>query len=193
MNAPLKNPAWLTPAPTALYAQRRARLAAQMTQLGGPDAIAIIPTAPERMRNRDSDYLFRFDSYFHYLSGFAEPNAWLLIDGKGHTTLFCQPKDLEREIWDGIRLGPDAAPQALGVDAAYSVAELEQRLPKLLENQATVWYPSPRTPGWRHGSTAGSRPCAPACATARFAPRPSGTSARCSMRCASSRTSTNRT
>lgn len=141
MNAPL-NTALLAPsAPVALYAERRARLAARMTQASGPEAIAIVPTAPERMRNRDSDYLFRFDSYFHYLSGFTEPNALLVIAGDGHTTLFCQPKDLEREIWDGIRLGPDAAPAALGVDAAYSVAELEQRLPKLLENKATVWYP----------------------------------------------------
>ncbi len=121
----------------ALYAQRRARLAAQL----GPDAVAIVPTAPERLRNRDSEFLFRFDSYFHYLSGFAEPNAWLLITSTGHTTLFCQPKDLEREIWDGIRLGPEAAPAKLGVDAAFPVTELEQRLPRLLENQATVWYP----------------------------------------------------
>jgi Xaa-Pro aminopeptidase len=122
---------------TSLYAQRRARLAAQL----GPDAIAIIPTAPERLRNRDSEFLFRFDSYFHYLSGFGEPNAWLVIDSDGHTTLFCNPKDLEREIWDGIRLGPDAAPQALSVDAAFPVTELDQRLPKLLENKSTVWYP----------------------------------------------------
>ena len=122
---------------SALYAQRRARLAAQL----GPDAVAIVPTAVEHLRNRDSDYLFRFDSYFHYLSGFGEPNAWLVITSSGHTTLFCQPKDLEREIWDGIRLGPEAAPAALGVDAAFPVTELEQRLPRLLENQATVWYP----------------------------------------------------
>jgi Xaa-Pro aminopeptidase len=121
----------------SLYAQRRARLAVQL----GPDSVAIVPTAPERPRNRDSDFLFRFDSYFHYLSGFAEPNAWLLITSSGHTTLFCQPKDLEREIWDGIRLGPEAAPAVLGVDAAFPVTELEQRLPRLLENQATVWYP----------------------------------------------------
>jgi Xaa-Pro aminopeptidase len=121
----------------ALYAQRRARLAAQL----GPDAVAIVPTAPEHLRNRDSEFLFRFDSYFHYLSGFGEPQAWLVITSSGHTTLFCQPKDLEREIWDGIRLGPEAAPATLGVDAAFPVTELEQRLPKLLENQATVWYP----------------------------------------------------
>ena len=128
----------MSTAPNAtLYAQRRARLAAQL----GPDAVAIVPTAPEQLRNRDSEFLFRFDSYFHYLSGFGEPNAWLVITSSGHTTLFCQPKDLEREIWDGIRLGPEAAPATLGVDAALPVTELEQRLPKLLENQATVWYP----------------------------------------------------
>ncbi len=120
-----------------LYLQRRQQLASQL----GPDAVAIVPTAAEHLRNRDSEFLFRFDSYFHYLSGFGEPNAWLVITSDGHTTLFCQPKDLEREIWDGIRLGPEAAPAALGVDAAFAVTELEQRLPKLLENKATVWYP----------------------------------------------------
>lgn len=123
------------------YAQRRARAAAEMTRLGGPGGIAIIPTAPERPRNRDTDFLYRHDSYFYYLTGFAEPNAWLVLTGDGKSTLFCQPKDLEREIWDGIRLGPEAAPAALGVDEAWSVAELDERLPKLLENTATVWYP----------------------------------------------------
>jgi Xaa-Pro aminopeptidase len=122
---------------SALYAQRRASLAAQL----GTDAVAIIPTAPERGRNRDSDFPYRHDSYFYYLTGFTEPNAWLVIDNKGRSTLFCQPKDLEREIWDGYRLGPEAAVAALGVDAAFSSAELDAQLPKLLENQHTVWYP----------------------------------------------------
>ncbi|MEN9383346.1 MAG: hypothetical protein RL323_489 [Pseudomonadota bacterium] len=120
-----------------LYAERRARLAAQL----GEGGVAIIPTAPERTRNRDSDYLFRFDSYFFYLTGFTEPRAWLVLTAEGHTTLFCQPKDLEREIWDGIRLGPQAAPGALGVDEAFSADELNTRLPALLENRQTVWYP----------------------------------------------------
>ena len=120
-----------------LYADRRARVAAQL----GDGGIAIIPTAPERQRNRDSDFLYRHDSYFYYLSGFTEPQAWLVITAEGHTTLFCQPKDLEREIWDGIRLGPQAAPETLGVDEAFSVAELDTRLPRLLENRHTVWYP----------------------------------------------------
>ena len=127
----------MTQTTLSLYAKRRARLAAQL----GTGGVAIIPTAPERARNRDSDFPYRHDSYFYYLTGFTEPNAWLVLDAIGRSTLFCQPKDLEREIWDGYRLGPDAAVNALGVQAAYSVSELDQQLPKLLENQQTVWYP----------------------------------------------------
>ncbi|MCY1518651.1 Xaa-Pro aminopeptidase [compost metagenome] len=122
---------------TTIYAERRARLASQL----GKDGIAIVPTAPERQRNRDSDFLFRHDSYFYYLTGFTEPNAWLVLAGDGRATLFCAPKDLEREIWDGYRLGPDAAPAALGVDEAFSVNDLDAKLPKLLENRSTVWFP----------------------------------------------------
>ena len=121
----------------AIYAQRRARLAALL----GPKGIAIVPTAPEQQRNRDSDFLYRHDSYFYYLTGFTEPKAWLVVTGDGKSTLFCQPKDLEREIWDGFRLGPDAAPARLGVDAAYSAAELDQQMPALLDGRDAVWYP----------------------------------------------------
>ena len=122
---------------TSIYASRRARLAAQL----GDGGVAIIPTAPERARNRDADFPYRHDSYFFYLTGFTEPNAWLVIEANGRSTLFCQPKDVEREIWDGIRLGPLAAPAALGVSQAFSVAELDAQIPKLLENQTSVWYP----------------------------------------------------
>ena len=131
----------MTQAPASLYAQRRAQLAAQLVTDGGNAGVAIIPTAPERARNRDSDFPYRHDSYFYYLTGFTEPNAWLVIDATGRSTLFCQPKDIEREIWDGYRLGPEAAVERLGVQAAFSVTELDQQLPKLLENQHTVWYP----------------------------------------------------
>ena len=126
-----------------IYATRRARFAASL----GADGIAIIPTAPERPRNRDSDFLYRFDSYFHYLTGFKEPNATLVITGDGKSTLFCAPKDMEREIWDGFRLGPTAAPAALGIDAAYSCVELDALLPKLLENKSAVYYPFAIYPG----------------------------------------------
>ncbi|WP_342131167.1 aminopeptidase P N-terminal domain-containing protein [Hydrogenophaga sp. OTU3427] len=122
---------------TTPYAQRRARVA----QAIGPNGIALIPTALERPRNRDTDFIYRHDSYFYYLTGFTEPNAFLVITGDGRSTLFCQAKDLEREIWDGIRLGPDAAPAALGVSAAHAIGELDAQLPKLIENRDTVWFP----------------------------------------------------
>ena len=133
----------MTTVTNAIYAERRSHFAAAL----GADGIAIIPTSPERQRNRDSDFLYRFDSYFHYLTGFTEPNATLVITGDGKSTLFCAPKDMEREIWDGFRLGPTAAPAALGVDAAYSSAELDALLPKLLENKSAVYYPFATYPG----------------------------------------------
>ena len=120
-----------------MYAHRRARLAKHI----GRHGIALIPTAPEQQRNRDADFLYRFDSYFHYLSGFTEPKSWLVITGSGKSVLFCLPKDLERETWDGRRLGPQAAPAALGVDEAYSIEELDVRLPLLMDGCDTVWYP----------------------------------------------------
>ena len=130
----------MTSAPAAtpaLYAQRRAHLA----RLLGPKGIAIIPTAPEQQRNRDADFLYRHDSYFYYLSGFTEPKAFLVITGDGKTTLFCQPKDMEREIWDGYRLGPADAPARLGVEAAVSATELDAQMPALLDGRDAVWYP----------------------------------------------------
>ena len=122
---------------TSPFVQRRARLAA----LIGTNSIAIIPTAPEQQRNRDSDFLFRPDSYFYYLTGFSEPQAWLVVTGDGKSRLFCAPKDLEREIWDGYRLGPTAAPDQLGLSAAFSIADLEAQMPGLLDGRDAVWFP----------------------------------------------------
>ncbi|MDI9330707.1 MAG: aminopeptidase P N-terminal domain-containing protein [Alphaproteobacteria bacterium] len=121
----------------AVYAQRRARLAAQL----GPSGVAVIPTAPERGRNRDSDFPYRHDSYFFYLTGFTEPQACLVLTSEGRNALFCLPKDLDREIWDGYRLGHEAAPQALGVDEAFSSADLKSKMPQWLENRSSVWFP----------------------------------------------------
>jgi Xaa-Pro aminopeptidase len=122
----------------AIYAARRAKVAKALKAAGG--GLALLPTAPEVARNRDSDYPYRHDSYFYYLTGFTEPGAWLTIDSSGKCSLFCRPKDLEREIWDGIRLGPQAAPEALGVDEAFSVDTLDEKMPGLLSNQAAVWF-----------------------------------------------------
>lgn len=120
------------------YAQRRASLLKQMQR-----GIAIIPTAPEVARNADTQYAYRHDSSFYYLSGFTEPEAVLvLIAGDApQSILFCREKNLEREIWDGHRYGPAAAREQFGFDAAYSIDILEEKLTELMGNQPALFYP----------------------------------------------------
>ena len=124
---------------TTVYEKRRTAIAKALKAAGG--GIALLPTALEAPRNRDSDFPYRHDSYFYYLTGFTEPGSWLAIEASGKTTLFCRPKDLEREIWDGIRLGPKAAPGTLGVTQAFSAQQLDEKMPALLANQNAVWFP----------------------------------------------------
>ena len=106
------------------------------------EGIAVVPTAPETIRNRDSHYPYRFDSYFYYLTGFTEPESILvLIAGKENKSiLFCRDKDMEREIWDGFRHGPQGALEVFGFDEAYSISQLDEMLPKLMGNQAKLFY-----------------------------------------------------
>ncbi len=119
------------------YRQRRHRLARLMGS-----GVAVIPTAPERPRNRDSDHPYRYDSYFHYLSGFGEPEAVLVIVAgkRPKSLLFCREKHVEREIWDGFRFGPAGAKEAFGFDRAYPIAKLDVMLPKLLEDQENLFF-----------------------------------------------------
>ncbi len=128
-------------AAAAPYIERRARLAACMQ----PGAVAVLATAPEVLRNGDSDYPYRHDSYFYYLSGFTEPEAVLVLvaangDTPARSILFCREKNLEREIWDGYRYGPEAARIAFGFDEAYPVGELDAQVPKLLANAPALYY-----------------------------------------------------
>ena len=119
------------------YRERRAQLAQALRDAGG--GLAIVMTAPEALRSRDSDHPFRHDSYFHYLTGFDEPQSGLVLRADGHCVLFCREKSVEHEIWDGHRLGPQAAPQALGVDEAHPIDQLDAKLPELMNHQPAVW------------------------------------------------------
>ena len=128
-----------------IYQDRRNALAQHIfTKTGG--GIAVISTAPELTRNRDSEFPYRHDSDFFYLTGFEEPGATLVMkiekDGKNfqlQSHLFCRPKDPEREIWDGIRLGPEAAAEALGIEFAHSNQELDQKLSSILADQDAIY------------------------------------------------------
>jgi len=117
------------------------------------DGVAIVPTAPEVIRNRDAQHLYRFDSYFWYLTGFPEPEAVVvLIGGNGRTKaksiLFCREKHEEREIWDGYRYGPKAAKAAFGFDAAYPISQLDKKLPEFLVDRDTLWHAIGHDAAW---------------------------------------------
>jgi Xaa-Pro aminopeptidase len=129
-------------------AARRAALMAQMA----PGAVALIATAPEALRNGDSDYPYRHDSYFYYLSGFTEPEATLVLvaagpAGPARAILFCREKNSEREIWDGYRYGPDGARVAFGFDAAFPNEALDAEVPKLLADAPALYYALGRNAG----------------------------------------------
>jgi Xaa-Pro aminopeptidase len=135
----------------APYHQRRLSLVERMTRGGG--GIALVHTANEQPRNRDTHYPYRADSYFQYLTGFTEPEAVLvIIVGSGDTPpqsiLFCREKNLEREIWDGFRHGPEGARELFGFDAAHAIGELEAKLPELLANQPALWFSIGHDAAW---------------------------------------------
>ncbi len=125
--------------PAKAYARRRK----QLMRLAGDDAILVLPSAPERIRSRDTHYPYRQDSDLLYLTGFPEPEAVLvLVPGRKHgeVILFCRERDPEREGWDGPRFGPEGAVEAFGLDDAYPIADLDDILPGLLEGRSRVYY-----------------------------------------------------
>ena len=109
----------------------------------GDDNIAILPAAPEKIRNRDVAYRYRQDSDFYYLTGFAEPEAVVaLIPGRsqGEFVLFCRERNPEQEIWHGTRAGLEGACTDYGADDAYPITDLDDILPGLLENRERIYY-----------------------------------------------------
>jgi Xaa-Pro aminopeptidase len=120
-----------------------ARRRKQLMRIVGGDGICIVPAAPERLRNNDSHYPYRQDSDFHYLTGFAEPEAVLaLIPGREHgeVILFCRERNPERETWDGARAGQEGAVRDYGMDDAFPIADIDDILPGMLEGRSRVYY-----------------------------------------------------
>jgi Xaa-Pro aminopeptidase len=121
---------------------RRELLAEQMRQRTEHSA-AILFAAPEVRRNRDVYYPYRQESDFYYLSGFDEPEAVMVLipEQEGFTSiLFCREKDPEKELWEGVRLGPQKARRALGFQKTYPIGDLEKIMPSLLEGKEGIYY-----------------------------------------------------
>ena len=144
-----------------------ARRRRQLMRLMGRDSIAILPAAPVRHRNGDVEYAYRQDSDFHYVTGFAEPEAVaVLIPGRPQAeyVLFVRDRDPERETWDGRRAGTEGATRDYGADDAFPTTDIDEILPGLMENRARVYYAmgiypefDQRVVGWVNGLRAQAR------------------------------------
>ncbi len=121
------------------FANRRETLMRMVGEAG----VAILPSAPVRMRSRDVEYRYRQDSDFYYLTGFAEPDAVaVLVPGRktGEFLLFCRERDADKELWDGSRAGPDGAVEYFGADDAFPIDDIDDILPGVMENCTRVYY-----------------------------------------------------
>ena len=121
------------------YARRRKRLMDMMAS----NSIALIPAASECTRSRDTQYPFRQDSDFLYLTGFAEPDGVLvLIPGRRHgqVLLFCRDRDPTMEQWHGYRAGPDGAVSTFGMDDAFPIDDIDDIVPGLVEGKQHIYY-----------------------------------------------------
>ena len=121
------------------FARRRKALIDRME----PNSIAILTAASESIRNRDANYAYRQDSDFYYLSGFAEPQAVIVLVPErehGEYLLFCRERNREREIWDGYRAGPEGACNDYDADDAFPISDIDEILPGLVEGRERVYY-----------------------------------------------------
>ena len=121
------------------YQVRRKRLFSQLAD----NALVMVASGEEQIRNRDVEYPFRADSDFFYLTGFIEADSILVLikkDGKQQTIIFVRPKDKKQEIWQGRRLGVEVAAKTLGVDQAFSNEDFDEKMAEKVVDIETIYF-----------------------------------------------------
>ena len=129
----------VAPVPRSEFTRRRTQLMGQLE----PNSIAIVPAASLAIRSRDTEYAFRQDSDFHYLTGFPEPDAVaVLLPGRRHGeyVLFCREKNPLDALWVGERIGTEEACAHFGADDAFPLSDIDDILPGLIEGRGRVYY-----------------------------------------------------
>jgi Xaa-Pro aminopeptidase len=114
-----------------------------LMDLMGPGGIAVLAAAPESVRSRDVTHSYRQDSDFYYLTGFCEPEAVAVLipeRRQGQFIIFCRERDREREMWNGLRAGPEGVVAEYGADDAFPLEDIDDILPGLLEQTERVYY-----------------------------------------------------
>ncbi len=132
-----------------VYARRRDRVFEEMERRGG--GAMVLPAADEKLRNADNEYVFRQDSDYFWTVGLDEPTGGAVLVARGGERklhLFVRPRDKEKEIWNGKRAGVEGAKERYGASEAYPVADLEAKLPDLVEGAPTLWWRFGQDAGW---------------------------------------------
>ncbi|RHX84535.1 aminopeptidase P N-terminal domain-containing protein [Leptospira stimsonii] len=101
--------------------------------------VLIVFAASHSIRNRDVDYKFRQDSDYFYLTGLDEADGILILKNS-YKSIFMLPKDKEKEIWTGIRIGKENAKSLLALDESFDTNEWESKLDEILVNQHTLYH-----------------------------------------------------
>src|SRR3954464_9749428 len=106
------------------------------------DSVAIIPAAREAVRSHDTNYRYRQDSDFFYLTGFEEPEAIAVVAPSRDKkfTMFVRPRDLDQEIWYGYRAGVEGVVRDYSADQAFNIDEFDAKLTEILDGPATLYY-----------------------------------------------------
>ena len=106
------------------------------------NSVAIIPAAREAVRSHDTNYRYRQNSDFFYLTGFEEPDAIAVITPSKDKkiTMFVRPRDPEREIWDGYRAGVEGAVRDYSADQAFPIGDFDEKLPEILDGPDVLYY-----------------------------------------------------
>ena len=116
------------------------------------NAVVIVSTNSEQKRNSDVNYPFRPDSNFWYLTGFIEPDA-IAVFSKNNYTIFLKPKDVTKEIWNGLRLGVEMAPKTLLANNAYDIDTFLDKIESLLTSESSLYFDAPGNSGWKDVSS----------------------------------------
>ena len=116
------------------------------------NAVVIVSTNSEQKRNSDVNYPFRPDSSFWYLTGFIEPDA-IAVFSKNNYTIFLKPKDITKEIWNGLRLGVEMAPKTLLANNAYDIDTFLDKIESLLTSESSLYFDAPGNIGWKDVSS----------------------------------------
>ena len=107
-----------------------------------PGAVAILVGARLATRSGDTEYPFRQDSDFWYLTGFGHPDAVAVFrtDGGPRFSLFVQPRELAAETWTGYRPGVEGAGRDYGADDAHPIDSLAGEISGLIQKAERLYH-----------------------------------------------------